>query len=257
VLPKDWRAKALRDLLIALLLLVLSPAIRAEPLRIAVASNFTQTLQKLSESFQLAHAVDVQISSASSGKLSAQIQHGAPFDLFLSADAEKPEYLIQKALADERSLRTYALGVLVLWQPGKDGAAAELALRSGRYKKLALANARIAPYGFAAEQVLKALHVERDSSWVQGENIAQTFQYLHSGNADLGFVALAQLKSRNLESEAWLVPERYYHAIHQQAVVLTNAKHAQMAYTFLEFLASQEAQQIISSDGYKLPETIQ
>jgi molybdate transport system substrate-binding protein len=240
----------LRSWILSLLLLA-SASLQADTLRIAVASNFAHTLEAISQQFEEEHDVDVQISSASSGKLSAQIQHGAPFDLFFSADSAQPQYLIERGLAESNSRFTYAIGVLVVWAPGSNAESVEQQLRQGSFAILAIANSRVAPYGKAAEQLLQKLNIPAQFIKVQGENISQTFQFVHSGNADIGLVALSQLHALGLEQEAWLVPQEFYDPIRQDAVVLTRAKNNAKARQFMRFIRSESVSKEIASYGYK------
>jgi len=241
----------------ALLLLWASPSTsaQAEPIHVAVAANFTQTLAALVERFEQQHDHQVVMSSGSSGKLYAQIQHGAPFDIFLSADTEKPAALERSGLTQPGARFTYALGALALWAPKltaiDDGPAL---LETGGITRLALANPRLAPYGTAAADVLehfKLTDITRER-WVLGENIAQTYQFIASGAADAGFVALAQLRNGPAEiyGAVWHVPSSLHRPIAQQAVLLRPAADKEGALAFWEFLQSEQARSIIARHGY-------
>ena len=170
-----------------ILLLFTAPCI-AGVLSVAVASNFSETLKRLEPHFAAATGHELRISTASSGKLYAQIVHGAPYDLFLSADSERPARLEIDGLAVEGSRMTYALGALLLWMPGgKPGEEPLRTLSSGNFGRLAIANPKTAPYGRAAREVLESLQLwnKLQGKLVRGENVSQAFQFAASGGADL------------------------------------------------------------------------
>lgn len=222
---------------------------------VAVASNFSKPAKVLVSDFQAHSPYSVTVSTASSGKLYAQIVQGAPFDIFLSADQAKPIALEKQALIVKGSRFTYATGKLVLWsrtlQIDKD-----LSLfTQGRFKKLAIANPTFAPYGIAATELLNQLTPALDTSGkiVMGENISQTYQFVATKNADLGFVALSQIKSTNSDpGYLWLPPTEAYNPIRQDAVLLKRAETNAAANAFFLYLKSQQALEIISSLGYKI-----
>lgn len=236
-----------------------------QPIRVAVASNFSQTIAALVTAFEKQTGHDVTVSLGSSGKLFAQISHGAPYDLFLSADQEKPAELIKNGLAVANSKRTYALGRLVLLAK-PDVTPAKEQLLSNTFNKLALANPRLAPYGAAAVAVLDKLNLVPTTrpNWVMGENIAQTYQFVSTGNADLGFVALSQVQlaqeslsksdmSPQSKSKVnyWLVPENYHTPIKQDMIMLQRASRNSASQHFYDYLQSGQAQKIIQSFGYQ------
>ncbi|MDU0354735.1 molybdate ABC transporter substrate-binding protein [Paraglaciecola aquimarina] len=233
----------------------------AEVLHIAVASNFSQTIKTLVATFEKTSAHSVRLSFASSGKIYAQIKHGAPFDVFFSADNQKSLLLEAEGLTVEGSRYTYALGQLVLWaNNGTQLLDVETRLLNGNFRKLALANPNLAPYGLAAQQTIENLGLTADTQpkWVQGENIMQTYQFIHSGNADLGFVALSQVYQQDGLSKRnfWLVPDHLYANIQQDLVWLKRAQANVAAREFLDFMRQTKAQHIIQAGGYKLPENI-
>ncbi len=243
--------------LVALGLLIQMPTTRGEAIHIAVASNFHAAMPPLVAAFDQVHHHKIKASYGSSGKLYAQILHGAPFHVFLSADQHKPENLERTGLGVKGTRFTYALGKLVLWsiKPNLIDANASR-LRAGHFKKLALANPRLAPYGRAAQEVLKKLGlVNSTSKWVMGENIAQTFQFVRTGNADLGFVALSQLQPLQGPGRGswWLVPPDLYSPIKQDAVLLVSALDHPGARAWLRFLRSAKARDILHSYGYDTP----
>ncbi len=226
-------------------------------LRIAVASNFRPAMKKLVPLFLKTHAVTIRWQSASSGAIFNQIIHGAPYDLFLSADSQRPQKLIQKKLALSPSLQTYALGKLVWYEP--DGTHPSLVKLSKDNQSdlpgvISIANPKTAPYGKAASEViikLKQNHIEFKKVIV-ASNILQAFQYIQTGNVNAGFVAYAQIINQKLKNNFWLIPVEWYQPIKQQAVIIPSA-HKKMAQQFLVFLGSETAQKIISEMGYDLP----
>lgn len=231
--------------------------------RVAVASNFLSTLNFLSEDFALKKEHLLLISSASTGKLYAQIIHGAPFDLFLAADELRPRLLEREGRALSGSRFTYAIGRLTLWAPGKDYSGADClkALRDGRFLRLALANPRTAPYGLAARETLAKLRLwhRHQSKLVRGENIAQALQYVVTGNAQLGLIAtpMVERAAENgvVEHGAgcrWDVPEDYHQPIRQQGIMLNQGAGNPAAREFADYLQGARARRIIRERGYGL-----
>jgi molybdate transport system substrate-binding protein len=232
------------------------PAATAGEAHAAVAANFAAPAKLLAERFRAASGERISISSGSTGKFYAQIRNGAPFDLLLSADDETPLRLENEALAVPGSRFTYAIGKLVLWSPipGFVDDKGEV-LRSGRFNRLAIANPRLAPYGHAARQVLEKLGLAASlqGRLAHGENIAQTFQFVASGNAELGFVALSQLTEGSAPGSRWRVPAALYDPIRQDAVLLVHGERNPAARQFLEFLRRPDSRQLIRLAGYDLP----
>ena len=231
-------------------------ALAGETIRVAVASNFLVPVKALAQRFSEQSGHKVLISAGSTGKLYAQITNGAPYDVFLAANAREPRKLEMEGKAVHGSRFTYALGRLVLWSrnPAKiTGNGAQL-LKSGHYHRLAIANPRTAPYGAAAETFVRQLGVPTGpgSDVVRGENIGQAFQYTATGNTELGLVALSQIRDRRFRGVGshWLVPVDRYPAIRQQAVLLQQASHKAAANAFLEFLKGDAAVRLISDFGY-------
>lgn len=223
----------------------------------AVAANFTRPMQAIAERFEAETGHQLRLSFGSSGQLFAQIQNGAPFDVFLSADQTKPQALIDSgdALADSRF--TYAVGALALWSSTPDRFSdGEALLRSGDFNRLAIANPRLAPYGVAAVEVLHRLGLNEQlaDQIIQGQNIAQTHQFVATGNADLGLVALSQLieNGRAASGSAWIIPANYYRPIRQDAVLLNRAHDNAAARALLDFLRSDTTQELIESYGYRI-----
>ena len=227
---------------------------------IAVASNFATTAAELSAAFTEVSAVPVRISPGSTGKLYAQIVNGAPFDLFLAADSLRPLLLEQSGYAVTGSRQTYAVGSLVLWSRDerlRDKDCRE-ALEQGDYRWLALANPATAPYGAAAREYLEKAGLWESASQrvVFGENIVQTLQFVATGNATMGFVALSQTKDPRLPPAtcAWTVPAPSLTSLQQQLVLLHRAGSNTGARQFIEFLVSPAARKIIGRHGYTVPD---
>lgn len=230
-----------------------------EQLSVAVASNFTAAMRQLSDEFEETTGHTLNVSYGSSGKFYAQIRHGAPFQVFLSADQTKPEALIKAGLVTPANRFTYAVGALALWSSKSDVVDENgEVLRLGHFNKLALANPLLAPYGAAALDVLRHLSLENATrnSWVMGENIAQTYQFVSTGNADIGFVAVSQIVENGLlkSGSTWIVPPKFYRPIKQDAVLLNSGVHNVAAKEFIAFLQSEKARTIIRTFGYGLVE---
>jgi molybdate transport system substrate-binding protein len=242
-----------------LLLFVLwSPLALAETIKVAVAANFSAAMKELVAEFEKTSGHIVTLSFASTGKFYAQIVNGAPYHAFFSADQATAEKLEQqkKALSDSRF--TYAIGALALWSSQPDFIDDQLqALRSGQFNKLALANPQFAPYGVAAVEVLEKLELKNSTraKWVLGENIAQTFQFAATGNADLAFVALAQIAERGVikKGSYWLVPGTFHRPIRQDAQILLPGKDSLATRQLMMFIRSAEAKSIIQHHGYQTP----
>lgn len=230
---------------------------RAGTVSVAVAANFLAPMQKIAAAFEADSGHRVELSSGATGKFYAQISHGAPFQVLLSADDATPALLEREGKAVRGTRFTYAMGTLVLWsaQPGLVDAQGAV-LKTGDFRHLAIANPRLAPYGLAATQVMERLGVSRrlQARLVQGENIAQTFQFVSSGNAQLGFVALSQVMvdGRIAAGSAWQVPMELYQPIRQDAVLLMPGKDSAAATALLAYLRGAKAQAIIQSYGYRL-----
>ncbi|MGI3128915.1 molybdate ABC transporter substrate-binding protein [Halopseudomonas pachastrellae] len=235
--------------------LCLSPAALADDVQIAVAANFTAPMQDIAQAFEQDTGHRVVAAFGSTGQLYAQISHGAPFEVFLAADDTTPARIERDGLAVSGSRFTYATGALALWSADarliSDG---EQLLRSGDFQHLAIANPKTAPYGLAATQVMQALNLTDalTPKLVEGQSIGQTYQFVASGNATLGFVALSQV-SRDGEitsGSAWQVPAALYEPIHQDAVLLSKGANNAAAAALLDYLRGERAAAIISRYGY-------
>lgn len=250
----------MRWLLILLLITVPpAPAHAADALTVAVAANFKPTLQVLARRYHGDGGAPVTISSASTGMLYAQIRQGAPFDLFLAADAERPERLVGdgRAVADSRF--TYAIGRLALVSRRSLGsaAAAHAFLTDSNGGRIAVANPDTAPYGAAAMQALIAMKLDQRvaARLVRGQNVAQTLQLFTTHNVTGAFVSLSQAQAlhcgeRGSDCAVWRVPAKDYRPLQQQAVLLTGSAHAAEALRFLAFLRSNPARALIEAAGY-------
>lgn len=243
-------------LLVLIFLTAACPFSYSETVSVAVASNFTAPMTSIAQQFESKTGHRAQLSFGSSGKIFAQIANGAPFEVFLSADQTKPIALEDRGLAVPGSRFTYALGTLALWSANPDYTDRLIpALKQGDYNTLAIANPKLAPYGMAAMETLNQLGIEenRIPRLAQGENIAQAYQFISSGNADLGFVALSQImESGKMRGVGWIVPPHLYSPIRQDVVLLTKGKDNSAAHALLNYLRSSEAQSVLKSYGYGL-----
>lgn len=242
------------------LLLVLGTAAlaaQAEEVQVAVAANFASPMQQIAAGFEKDTGHKALISTGATGKFYAQIKNGAPFQVLLAADDETPAKLEAEGLAVKGSHFTYAVGRLVLWST-KEGLVEEggKVLATDRFNKLALANPKLAPYGAAAVETLTRLGLFSavEPKFVQGENIAQTYQFAASGNADLGFVALSQVSKNGklTGGSAWVVPADLHAPIRQDAVLLTPGADSAAARALLKYLQGDAARTVIRSFGYDL-----
>ncbi len=226
----------------------------ADEALIAVATNFVEVMERLEAEFERNSGHELTLVAGSTGKLYAQIVNGAPFDVYLAADQERPRLLQEAGLAVVNSRFTYAVGRLVLWSAAPDRVTGATTLRQGGFRKLAIANPALAPYGAAARQTLEALGLydELQERLVVGENVGQAFAMIATRNAELGFVALSYVVSpRNeLRGSHWEVPQAYYGPIRQDAVLITRAADNAAAVALLGWLQADEAHTIIESFGY-------
>ena len=237
------------------LLFALPPALAlAGQAHVAVASNFAAPMKQLATQFEQASGHTLVLSSGATGKFYAQIKHGAPFDVLLAADDETPARLLREG--DAVQSQVYAIGRLALWsdRPGLiDGS--DAVLRQNRFQRLAIANPKLAPYGSAAVEVLAKLKLtdQVQNKFVTGENIAQTYQFVASGNAELGFVALSQVMQNGKLSSgsAWLVPASLHSPIRQDAALLKRGENNAAARALLDYLNTPAALATIRSYGYE------
>ncbi len=227
----------------------------ADEIRVAVASNFADAMRDIARRYEQRSGHTIALALGSTGKHYAQITHGAPFDAFFAADVRRPRLLEEGGTAIAGSRFTYAVGKLVLWstREGYVDPAGEV-LKEGDFRYLALANPKLAPYGKAAQEVLESrgLWQRLQGRLVRGENIGQTFQFVKTGNAELGFISRSQVEhpARPVNGSWWEIPQDLYTPIEQQAVLL---KHSPAARDFLRFARSQVATEIIRAYGYGTP----
>lgn len=228
----------------------------AEEALIAVASNFAGPMTELVKAFEADTSHKIHISYGASGKIYAQITHGAPFDAFFSADQTRPELLEQSLLTVKGSRTTYAIGQLALWSPNRNTSVNAQTLSETPFRKLAMANPKHAPYGVAAQSTLQALKLFNTvgTRLVYGENIGQTYRFAATGNADLAFVALSQVMTEGeiTHGTAWIVPSQLYPAIKQDAVVLERGKANTAIMAFMTFIKTPTARDILTGYGYEL-----
>ena len=234
-----------------------SATLQAAEVKVAVAANFTAPMQQIAAQFERDTGHKAQLAFGATGKFYAQIKNGAPFEVLLAADDETPARLEKEGMAVAGSRFTYSIGQLALWsaKPGYVDDKGEV-LKKGAFKHLALANPKLAPYGAAAVETLTRLGLlaSIEPRFVQGENIAQTFQFISTGNAELGFVALSQVyEGGKLKSgSAWIVPASLHAPIRQDAVVLAKGKDNPAAAALVKFLKADPARAVIKSYGYAL-----
>ncbi|PLK48216.1 molybdate ABC transporter substrate-binding protein [Uliginosibacterium sp. TH139] len=235
---------------------LVSPVL-ADEVKVAVAANFTAPMQKIAAEFEKDTGHKAVVSTGATGAFYAQIKNGAPFEVFLSADDETPAKLEAEGAGLKGSRFTYAIGKLVLWS-AKAGVVDDkgAVLKKGDFAKLALANPKTAPYGAAAIELMKKQGVfdSLQAKIVQGENISQAFQFVSTGNAELGFVALSQVwQDGALKSgSAWIVPASEYTPIRQDAILLGNGAGKPAAEALLKYLKGDKALAVIKSYGYDI-----
>ena len=234
------------------LLLLLPCYVLADTIRVAVASNFSKPIEAIAARFEDHTGHRLILVFGSTGKHYAQIINGAPFELFLAADMQRPKLLEQQGIAIAGTRFTYARGRLVLWSPRNNYVDAEgKILESGEFRHLAIANPKLAPYGMAAQEVLESrgLWKSLQQRLVRGESIGQAYQFVGSGNAELGFVAYSQINQPNLINTGsyWVIPQTLYEPIEQQVVLL---KENTVARDFLSYMQKQEIKKLIFQYGY-------
>lgn len=246
-----------QSLLAMLALLGFAAVAIADEVQVAVAANFTAPMQKIAAEFEKDTGHKALLSFGATGKFTAQIKNGAPFEVLLSADQGTPARLEHEGAAVAGSRFTYAIGKLVLWSSREaivDGKGE--VLKRGGFDHIALANPKLAPYGAAAMETMKALGVADTLApkFVRGENIAQTYQFVATANALLGFVAMSQVyeDGKLKMGSAWIVPANLYSPIRQDAVILDKGKDSTAAAALMKYLKSDKARAVIKSYGYDL-----
>lgn len=229
----------------------------ADEVQVAVAANFTAPIQAIAKDFEKDTGHKLVASFGATGQFYAQIKNGAPFEVFLAADDSTPAKLEQEKATVPGSRFTYAIGKLALWS-AKDGyvdAKGEV-LKQGGFQHLSIANPKTAPYGLAATQVLDKLGLKDKLAGkiVEGQNIGQAYQFVSSGNAELGFVALSQIykDGKVTAGSAWIVPADLYEPIRQDAVILEKGKDNAAAKALVDYLKGPKAAAVIKAYGYEL-----
>ncbi|OEC35657.1 molybdate ABC transporter substrate-binding protein [Pseudomonas sp. 1D4] len=229
----------------------------AQDVQVAVAANFTAPIQAIAKDFQQDTGHKLVIATGATGQFYAQIHNGAPFEVFLSADDSTPAKLEQEGATVPGSRFTYAIGTLALWsaKPGYVDAQGEV-LKKNDYQHLSIANPKAAPYGLAATQVLEKLGLtaQLKGRLVEGQNITQAHQFIATGNAELGFVALSQIykDGRVTGGSAWIVPAALHDPIKQDAVILAKGKDNPAAQALVDYLKGEKAAAVIKSYGYQI-----
>jgi len=254
----EFRLSFLTMTLCALTSLTAACSDTSDDITIAVATNFSNTMDALESDFEDSTGHNLVVVNGSTGRLYAQIINGAPFDIFLAADTHRPTLLIEQGHAVAESHFTYAIGQLALWSTdpdlvGQDGLSL---LQDPKIDKLAIANPALAPYGAATQHILNEMLPDNDEDdgiqIVMGENIGQAFLLAQTGNAQLGFISLSQIRgSEEAQTGSWwIIPATQYPAIRQDVVLLNRARSNAGAREFLAYLASERARTIIASHGY-------
>lgn len=247
----------IRRLLASALLALTLPLAHAAETTIAVAANFTGPMELIKPAFEKATGHTLTVAYGTVGKFYAQIKNGAPFDVIVSSDEAVPIRLEKDGLALPETRYTYAIGKLMLWssKPGVVDGKGEV-LKRGDFRHLAVANPKTAVYGAAAVEVMDKLGLRAtlEPKWVTGENITQTYQFVATGNADLGFVALSQIykDGKYADGSYWTVPQELYPVLRQDVVLLTRGKDNAAARALVDYLKSDFAKQVIVAHGYDL-----
>lgn len=246
--------KFIRSVQLAVLLAALSAdqALAAD-INVAVAANFTEPAKEIAAVFKQKTGHEAILSFGSSGQFYSQITQGAPFQVFLSADDVRPKKLAEEGMAVANTRFTYAIGKLVLWSKTPNLVNGAETLKAATFAKLSICNPTAAPYGVAAVEAMKSLHLYEalQPKLVEGATITQAYQFVETGNAELGFIALSQLKGNDAGSR-WLVPQELYNPIRQDAILLKNGAANDAAIAFIGFLKGTEARAIIEKYGYVL-----
>lgn len=230
----------------------------AAELTVAVATNFLTTAEELIKQFEEESNIEITLVAGSSGQLFAQVKNGAPYDVFFSADQEKIEAIVDENLGVSDSRVTYALGRLCFMLNPKNDyeqSAAEL-FENLEFTRIVLANPKLAPYGVAAEEVFDALEVDLSNEQkrvILADNVGKAYAFVNSGNADVGMVALSSVLDTELsDKHYYIVPEKYYSPLRQDAIILSSTKNEAHAREFIDFVQSDDAKAIIRNNGYEL-----
>ncbi len=250
----------MRNILLIMLCFLAATRASAETLYIAAASNLVYCLEELNSQFKKQYPnLEIKVTTGASGNFFAQIQQNAPYEVYLSADVIYPQQLVDKQLADAKTLSIYARGQAVLWTNNKniDLNQGLSVLTQTNIKRIAIANPEHAPYGQAAKAALQQAKMWQaiQPKLVLGENIAQTLQFVQTQNADVGIVALSLLRAPQLagQGQYWLIPTHFYPPLEQAMVVTKRGKNNPLAYDYLKFIKSPPAQKILADYGFLAP----
>ncbi|MFT0879670.1 Molybdate-binding protein ModA [Rhodopseudomonas palustris] len=229
-----------------------APAL-ADSAKVAVAANFTEPVKEIAAAFKAKTGHEVVLSFGASGQFYTQITQDAPFEVFLSADSARPKKLAEEGLGVKDSVFTYAVGKLVLWSKSPGVVKGEETLKQASIAKVSICNPAAAPYGAAAVETMQALKLYDDlkPKLVEGANITQAYQFVQTGNAEIGFVALSQVIG-DKDGSRWMVPQNLYKPITQDAVLLKKGEANAAAKAFLDFLKGPESRAIIEKFGYEV-----
>jgi molybdate transport system substrate-binding protein len=244
---------ARRLAIVAGLVLTACSNARAAQTNVAVAANFTDAAREIAAIFKQRTGHEAVLSFGASGPFYTQITQGAPFQVLLSADDSRPKKLVEDGLAVPDSRFTYAIGKLVLWSKLPGVVTGEETLKAASFAKLSICNPAAAPYGLAAVETMKSLGLYEAlrPKLVEGATITQAYQFVETGNAEVGFVAQSQLTGNDTGSR-WMVPQQLYKPIRQDAVLLKSGAGNEAASAFMVFLKGPEARAIIEKYGYVL-----
>ncbi len=247
----SWLKLPMASLASVMILAALSAGVRAAEVKVAVAANFTDAVKEIGVLFERASGHTAVFSFGPTGGLYNQITQAAPFEVFLSADDTTPAKAIKEGFGVEGTSYTYATGKLVLFSKTEGLKLGEQTLKDGKFEKLAIANPKTAPYGTAAVETMQKLGVydALKGKIVEGNNIAQAFQFVDTGNAEVGFVAFSQVALKPSGSR-WVVPANLHNTIAQDAVLLKTGANNEAAKAFLAFLKGPEARKVIEKYGY-------
>ena len=231
----------------------LASAAHADSVNVAVAANFTDAANEIAAAFVEATDHEAILSFGATGQFYTQITQGAPFEVFLAADDERPTLAVTEGYGVDGSVFTYAIGQLVLYSIEDGKVTGPETLETGDFNQIAIANPETAPYGKAAVETMQSLGVydALQGKIVQGQNIGQTYQFVETGNAEVGFVALGQVSQTEAGSR-WIVPQEHFEPIRQDAVLLKTGENNPAASAFLDFLKGEQASAIIEKYGYAL-----
>lgn len=232
---------------------LISTSAFADTTNVAVAANFTDAATEIAAAFKEASDHEAILSFGATGQFYTQITQDAPFEVFLAADDERPTLAVTEGYGVDGTVFTYAIGQLVLYSAEEGKVTGPETLEAGDFNQIAIANPETAPYGKAAIEAMTKLGVydALQSKVVQGQNIGQTYQFVETGNAEVGFVALGQVSQTEAGSR-WIVPQDMYEQIAQDAVLLKKGENNPAAIAFIEFLKGDEASAIIEKYGYAL-----